>query len=93
MLKRSAIRYTPAGVPAIDIVVGHSSMQMEAGSQRKTRCEIDATAVGEMATRISAFKLNQPVQISGFLSQHGIGSRRLALHVVKVEAVSSGDPI
>ena len=91
LLKRGAIRFTPAGVPIFDFVVGHSSMQMEAGSQRKVRCEVEATAIGELATSIGALKLNQPVRISGFLSQSGIGNRKLALHVQKVEALRNGD--
>ena len=87
LLKRSALRHTPAGIPAIDALVEHSSVQVEAGSQRKTRYEIKATAIGEMAVRIGAVKLNQPLQISGFLAQHSVGNGKLVLHVVKVEPV------
>jgi len=85
LLKRSALRYTPAGTPAIDVLIGHKSVQVEAGSPRKAQFEINATAIGEMALRMGAAKLSDLLQISGFLAARGIADRKLALHVVKVE--------
>ena len=87
LLKRSALRYTPAGIPVVDLVLGHSSNQIEAGGRREARCEITAVAIGELAVRLSAAKINQPLQISGFLAQHSIGNRRLVLHAVDAEPI------
>ena len=87
LLKRSALRHTPAGTPVIEISIGHSSIQIEAGSERKTRCEIEATAIGEMALRLAAVKLNQSLQVGGFIAQRSVSSSKLALHVVKMKAV------
>ena len=85
LLKRSALRHTPAGIPVIDLVIGHNSIQFEAGSERKTRCEIEATAIGEMALTLGAARLNRWLRMSGFLAQRSVSSDKLALHVVKVE--------
>jgi primosomal replication protein N len=90
LLKRGALRHTPAGTPVIDVLIGHSSIQVEAGIERKTRCEIAATAIGEMALRLGAVNFNQSVQISGFLGQRSVSNSKLALHVVKVDLIGGG---
>jgi len=91
LLKRSALRYTPAGTAAVDLLIGHSSIQTEAGSRREARCEIEAVALGEMAVRLSTAKLNRPLQISGFLAQHSLGNRRLVLHVTSAGPLAGSD--
>ena len=90
LLKRSALRYTPAGTPAVDFLIGHSSVQSEAGLRREARCEIEAVALGEMAVRLSKAKLERSLQVSGFLAQRSLGNRRLVLHVVDVAAAGGG---
>ena len=52
LLKRSVLRYTPAGTPAVDLLIGHRSIQNEAGSRREARCEIEAVALGDMALKL-----------------------------------------
>ena len=91
LLKRSALRYTPAGTPAVDLLIGHRSLQSEAGSERAVRCEIEAVALGDMAVKLSTLKLNQPLQVSGFLAQRSIGNRKLVLHIAGVEPISGND--
>ncbi len=91
LLKRSALRYTPAGIPAVDLLVGHSSIQREAGGEREARCEIEAVALGEMAVKLSAAKLNQSLQIGGFLTRHSVGNRKLVLHIVNAEPLVGSD--
>lgn len=88
LLKRATLRHTPAGIPVIDLVIDHRSMQTEAGGQREARCEVEAVAIGELAVRLSTQKLNQPLQIKGFLTRHSIKDRRLVLHVT--DAIGNG---
>ena len=88
LLKRATLRHTPAGIPVIDLVIDHKSIQTEAGGQREARCEVEAVAIGELAVRLSTQKLNQPLQIKGFLTQHSIKDRRLVLHVT--DAIGTG---
>jgi primosomal replication protein N len=90
LLKRGALRYTPAGTPAIDLLFGHQSIQLEAGVRREARCEVDAVAIGDLAVKLSTRKINQPLQISGFLTQHSIRDRKLVMHVVNAEPVGGG---
>ena len=90
LLKRGALRHTPAGIPALNLVIGHKSIQIEAGGRREARCEVDAVVIGELAVRLSTQKLNQSLQFSGFLTQHSVKDRRLVLQVVKAEMTGSG---
>jgi primosomal replication protein N len=90
LLKRGTLRHTPAGIPAINLVIDHRSIQGEAGGRREARCEVDAVAIGELAVRLSQHKLNQPLQFSGFLTRHSVKDRRLVLQVVKAAATVSG---
>ena len=89
LTKRGTLRHTPAGTPAINLVIDHRSIQIEAGQRREARCEVDAVAIGELAVRLSKHKLNQPLQLSGFLTRHSVQDRRLVLQVVKAESVNS----
>ena len=90
LLKRGTLRHTPAGIPAINLVIDHRSIQLEAGQRREARCEVDAVAIGELAVTLSKHKLNQPLQFSGFLTRHSVKERRLVLQVVKTETTLSG---
>jgi len=90
LLKRSAIRYTPAGVPIVDFVIAHSSVQNEAGTKRKVVCDVDAVAVGEMAVSIDRVKINQSLQVKGFLARNSVGNTKLMLRVTSVEPNGSG---
>ena len=89
LLKRGALRHTPAGIPALNLVIGHSSIQIEAGGRREARCEVDAVAIGEIAVTLSKHKLSQPLQFSGFLSRHSAKDRRLVLQVTNAERADS----
>ncbi|MEO7726064.1 MAG: primosomal replication protein N [Burkholderiales bacterium] len=90
LLKRGTLRHTPAGIPALNLLIGHTSMQAEAGGQREAKCEVEAVVVGELAVRLSTLKLNQPLRIGGFLTRHSASDRRLVLQVVKAKAIGGG---
>ena len=90
LLKRGTLRHTPAGIPAINLVIDHRSIQLEAGERREARCEVDAVAIGELAVTLSKHKLNQPLQFSGFLTRHSVKERRLVLQVVNAKATLDG---
>ena len=53
LAERGDLRYTPAGIPAIDCVLQHASVQAEAGGERKVECELAAVAFGEPAMALA----------------------------------------
>jgi primosomal replication protein N len=42
LTERGGLRYTPAGIPAIECSLHHQSVQAEAGGERKVECELFA---------------------------------------------------
>jgi len=89
LLKRGALRHTPAGIAAIDFAVVHDSMQVEAGQPRRMQCEVDAVAIGDMATTVATLRLNQLLRLTGFLARRGKDDGRLTMHVTSVAVIAS----
>jgi primosomal replication protein N len=62
------LRYTPAGIPALDIVLKHESVVQELGVDRKAALEIRARAFGAQAERLSTQALGTVFGFEGFLT-------------------------
>ena len=73
----SALRYTPAGVPATNLVLDHESEQAEAGAVRQVRLSIKAVTFGTLAEQVGWLDLSQTFRFSGFL-----GSARTSKSVI-----------
>jgi len=73
------LRYTPAGIPLLSVVLRHASEQIEAGMKRKVECEINAVVLGDLALK----GLKQGVQIiaQGFLAKRSLKSTQLVMHI------------
>jgi primosomal replication protein N len=56
------------GIPAIDLLISHNSVQSEAGGRRQVRCELDAVALGAAAVSAARLRRNQPLRVNGFLA-------------------------
>ena len=88
LLERGSTRYTPAGLPALDLSLKHASEVQEDGLPRKVSLEIRAVAIGETITRqVSALPLGCDTRWAGFLAATRTG-RGLVFHVTAVEANS-----
>jgi primosomal replication protein N len=48
----NALRYTPAGLPALDLRLEHESSVEEAGQARQVKAAVKAVALGSIAERI-----------------------------------------
>ena len=79
-----SLRYTPAGVPRVEMKIRHASTREEAGMQRQVQCEIPALALGEAAERAALLKLGQSVRAEGFLAQRSMRSTQLVMHIDKI---------
>jgi primosomal replication protein N len=69
----SAQRYTPAGIPAIDLTLEHESELAEAGQMRKVNVSVRSIAIGPMAEVIRKQAIGSTHKFTGF-----IGSTRNA---------------
>ena len=73
------IRYTPAGIPVLSFLLQHASEQTEAGLKRKVECEVNAVALGDLAS--SNIQLGSSVKVKGFLAKRSAKSTQLVLHI------------
>jgi primosomal replication protein N len=81
------LRYTPAGVAAIEFRLAHESEQDEAGGRRKVSAELAAVAFEAQARLIAERPLGSALRLQGFLAPKSKRSKRLVLHVTDIEFV------
>jgi primosomal replication protein N len=91
LLKKDALRYTPAGVAIIECVIKHGSVQMDAKKPRSVELEIDAQSAGEMAQRMSEIQVGATILVRGFLAKRSLQSSRLVLHVNDIAIQTKSD--
>ena len=87
LLELGALRYTPAGLAAIEFKIAHESEQDEAGGRRKVNAEMPAIAFETQARLIAGRPLGSALKAAGFLSAKNRRSKRLMLHVTNIEFI------
>jgi primosomal replication protein N len=67
------MRYTPAGIPALNLRLEHESETQEAGQPRQIKVAVKAVAFGAMAERLAKQAIGSVWKFSGFLgnARHG----------------------
>ncbi|MEK8027322.1 primosomal replication protein N [Pseudaquabacterium rugosum] len=85
LLERGALRYTPAGVPALDATLQHAASVVEDGRPRQISFEIKALGIGAITQALGALALGQEAEFSGFLGQTRNG-RGLLFHITHLVA-------
>jgi primosomal replication protein N len=63
-----ALRYTPAGLPALNVRLEHVSSVTEAGQTRAVKAAIKAVAFGAVAERLAGQAVGSAWCFSGFLA-------------------------
>ena len=87
IVERRTLRYTPAGLPALDFELKHESELSEDGQPRKVSLQIRAVALGRITQPLAALPLGSAGQFAGFLAAARNG-RGLLFHVTGFEPVS-----
>ncbi len=82
LLERSALRFTPAGIPVVEAQLQHCSETLEAGIPRRLDFPFSAIAIGDMAHRLAQEELGSTLVVSGFLAPRSRRSTRLMVHVL-----------
>jgi len=77
------LRYTPAGIPLLSVVLRHVSEQMEAGMKRKAECEVNAVILGDLA--LQGLKTGQQIIARGFLARRSLKSTQLVMHINHID--------
>lgn len=79
------LRRTPAGVPIAACGLAHESKQLEAGMSRDVSVELQAVAVGELASVLASASPGMKIRVTGFLAAKSLRSRTPVLHLSKIE--------
>ncbi|BBL25916.1 primosomal replication protein N [Comamonas terrigena NBRC 13299] len=78
------LRYTPAGLPALDMRLEHESQQQEAGNARKVQAMVKAVAFGALAERLARQALGSSWKFQGFLATPR-NSKTVVLHIQDIQ--------
>jgi primosomal replication protein N len=84
LVQRQAMRYTPAGLPALDLSLAHSSAVSEDGQPRQVSFEMRAVAIGAVTRSLQPLPLGSMGRFGGFLTSQRNG-RGLLFHITEVE--------
>jgi primosomal replication protein N len=68
IVEASALRYTPAGLPALDFRLEHESEVSEAGQLRQVKVAIKAVAFGSAAETLRQQPIGSNWRFTGFLA-------------------------
>ncbi len=79
------LRYTPAGIPALEFRVAHTSEQVEAGNPRSVECVLACTALGQMALLLKDSAPGTALTVGGFLAARSLKQKLPVLHVTTIE--------
>ena len=83
------LRYTPAGIPALECVLKHDSVQREAGGNRRVDCELAAVVFGEPAIALAKVPTGTALRCRGFLARRYRTGITVALHVDEFETLDN----
>ena len=87
--ERGDPRYTPAGIPVLECVLRHQSLQREAGGERKVECELAAVAFADIALSMARLANGTAVRCKGFLARRYRTGITVALHIDEFEALKT----
>ena len=85
MVQVEPLRYTPAGIPLLSVVLHHASEQIEAGMKRKVECEVNAVVLGDLA--LQGLKAGQQIIAQGFLARRSLKSTQLVMHINEIKSM------
>lgn len=80
IVEAKALRYTPAGVPALNLLLEHESSIEQAGSTRQVKASVKAVALGGLAERLVKQAIGSRWRFTGFLATSLKGSQ-LVFHI------------
>ena len=82
----SSLRYSPAGLPLIDLLIEHESTVEEAGSPRQIQLRLKALAIGQIAEQIAQLELRSHWMFTGFLASSK-NSKSVVFHIQRFQTV------
>jgi len=85
------LRYTPAGLPVLEMTLEQAIDVVEAGLTRRVELTLAAVALGDVALMLNGTPLGTTVQAEGFLAPTRKGAGRLKFHVQQAHRAGGAD--
>lgn len=83
LFERGVLRYTPAGIAALDLGLKHESQVTQDGKPRQVAFEIKARALGVITQQVGLLELGSTHGFAGFLGSQRNG-RGIVFHVTEL---------
>lgn len=83
IVERKPLRYTPSGLPALDIVLEHASNIQDGHTVRQIKLTLKAQAFGVLAETLGQQAIGSAWRFSGFLVSPRIGQHA----VLQIQAI------
>ena len=80
VVELGTLRFTPAGLPALDLKLEHESTVQEVGRPRQVKAVLKAVAFGAVAERLARQELGSLWRFQGFLATPGT-AKHPVLHI------------
>jgi primosomal replication protein N len=88
----SPLRYTPAGIPAINFILEHESEVLEAGVNRQVKLTIKAVAFGALAEQAAKLPLGKLFRFTGFLI-NARTSKGVVFHIQALDPIHQAEQV
>ncbi|MDB5868754.1 MAG: putative primosomal replication protein [Polaromonas sp.] len=88
----SALRYTPAGIPAINFILEHESEKLEAGMTRQVKLTIKAVTFGMLAEQALKLPLGKALRFTGFLI-NARTSKGVVFHIQALHPITQAEQV
>ena len=75
-----SLRYTPAGIPAVNLVLEHESEVVEMDTPRQVKLQLKAVAFGAQAEILSRQGLDSVCEFHGFMA-NGRNGKGVVFHI------------
>ncbi|MGE0097271.1 MAG: primosomal replication protein N [Hydrogenophaga sp.] len=75
-----SLRYTPAGIPAVNLVLEHESKVVEMDAPRDVKVQLKAVAFGAQAEILSRQGLDSVCEFHGFMA-NGRNGKGVVFHI------------
>ena len=78
-------RFTPAGLPILNFLIKHDSIQNEVGLKKKISLEINSVIVGNLADK--EMKVGEKFFFRGFLEKKSKNSKQIIFHIDSIKNI------
>jgi len=89
VIEAKPLRYTPAGLPILELTLAHASDIEHAGMLRRVDLTIAATAIGDLALILAEVVMGSQLAVTGFLAPQRKGAKHLVLHLQSAQHLTS----